>query len=57
MAAEELYRIGYAFFQMENDTKAIKFYDKAIAKGFDKGTTYFYKAVSLTYLKKHEAAL
>lgn len=57
LTAEELYMVGFAFFQMENDTKAIEFYDKAIAKGFDNGPTHFYKAVALTYLKKVDAAL
>ena len=57
LTAEELYLVGFAFFQLENDTKAIEFYDKAIAKGFDNGTTHFYKTVSLTYLKKYDEAL
>jgi tetratricopeptide (TPR) repeat protein len=57
LTAEELYMVGYAFFRLENDNKAIEFYDKAIAKGFDDGITHFYKGVSLTYLKKYEEAL
>lgn len=57
LTAEELYMVGFAFFQLEKDDKAIIFYDKAIAKGFDNGTTHFYKAVSLTYLKKYNEAL
>ena len=55
--AEDLYRVGYAFFQLEKDDKAVEFYDKAIAKGFDNGATHFYKSVSLTYLKKYDAAV
>lgn len=54
---EELYMLGYAFFQLEKDDKAIEFYDKAIAKGFDNGVTHFYKGVSLTYLKKYNEAV
>ena len=54
---EELYMLGYAFFQLEKDDKAIEFYDKAIAKGFDNGVTHFYKGVSLTYLKKYDEAV
>lgn len=54
---EELYMVGFALFQKENDSKAVEFYDKAIAKGFDNGTTHFYKAVSLNYLKKYDEAL
>lgn len=37
--AEELYLIGYSFFRLENDQKAIEFYDKAIAKGLDTDET------------------
>lgn len=57
LTGEELYMVGFAFFQLENDDKAIAYYDKAIAKGFDNGTTHFYKAISLTYLKKYNEAL
>ncbi len=53
---EELYMVGYAFYRLEKDDKAIEFYDKAIAKGFDNGIPHFYKSVSLTYLKKYEEA-
>ena len=54
---EELYMVGYAFFQLQKDDMAISFYDKAIAKGFDNGIPHFYKSVSLTYLKKYEEAI
>jgi tetratricopeptide (TPR) repeat protein len=57
LTAEELYMVGYAFFQLENDAKAVEFYDKAIAKGFDNGPIHFYKSVSLTYLKKYAEAV
>ena len=57
LTAEDLYRVGYAFFQLEKDDKAIEFYDKAIAKGFDNGATHFYKSLSLNYLKKYDEAL
>ncbi len=57
MNGEELYMIGNAFFHLENDTKAVEFYNKAIEKGFDNGISHFYKAVSLTYLKKYDEAL
>jgi tetratricopeptide (TPR) repeat protein len=55
--SEELYMVGYAFFQLEKDDMAISFYDKAIAKGFDNGNTHFYKCVSLTYLQKYDEAI
>ena len=57
LTAEELYMVGYAFFQLENDDKAVEFYDKAIAKGFNNGPTRFYKSLSLTYLKRYDEAV
>lgn len=57
LTAEELYMVGFAFFQLENDEKAVAFYNMAIAKGFDNGTAHFYKGISLTYLKKYQEAL
>ena len=55
--AEELYMLGFAFFQLQNDIKAIEYYDKAITKGFDNGTAHFYKSLSLNYLEKYDEAL
>jgi len=57
LTSEQLYMVGFAFFQLENDNKAIEFYDKAITKGYDNGSIHFYKGVSFTYLKKYEDAL
>lgn len=57
LTPDELYMIGFAFFQLENDNKAIEFYDKAITKGLDNGAVHFYKGLSLRYLKKYEEAL
>ncbi|MCB0402484.1 MAG: hypothetical protein KDD41_10405 [Flavobacteriales bacterium] len=57
LTPEELYMVGYAFFQLENDDKAIAFYDKAIEKGYDNGSVYFYKGLSLGYLEKYDEAL
>src|SRR6185369_11676198 len=57
LTPEELYMVGYAFFQLENDNKAIEFYDKAVAKGLDNGSVHFYKGLSLNYLKKYDKAL
>ena len=37
LTPDELYMVGFAFFQLESDNKAIEFYDKAIAKGLDNG--------------------
>lgn len=57
LTPEELYMVGFAFFQLENDNKAIEFYDKAIKTGYDKGSVYFYKGVSFFYLKNYDEAL
>jgi tetratricopeptide (TPR) repeat protein len=57
LTADELYMVGFAFFQLENDNKAIEFYDKAISKGLDNGSVYFYKSVSYYYSKKYDEAL
>lgn len=57
LTADELYMVGFAFFQLEDDNKAIEFYDKAIGKGLDNGSVYYYKGVSFYYLKKYDEAL
>ncbi len=57
LSPEEIYIVGFAFFQLENDVKAIELYDKAIAKGLNTGTVYFYKGLSLRFLKKYDEAL
>ncbi|MBL4704565.1 MAG: hypothetical protein JKY54_08585 [Flavobacteriales bacterium] len=46
---DELYFVGYAFFQLENDKKAIKMYDLAIKKGMDNDIIYLYKGLSLRF--------
>lgn len=57
LTPEELYMIGFANFQLENDNKAIEFYDRAIKSGYDKGIVHYYKGVSFFYLKKYDEAL
>lgn len=57
LAAEELYLMGYSFFRLENDKKAIEFYDKAIAKGLDNATVHFFRGLSLYYQKQYDEAL
>lgn len=56
LTAEELYMVGFAFFRLENDEKAINFYDRAIAKGLNIGKVHFYKGVSLKFQKKYSEA-
>jgi tetratricopeptide (TPR) repeat protein len=57
LTAQQLYFLGFSFFQTENDEKAVKFYDKAIAKGLDEAYVHYYKALSLRYAKKSEEAV
>jgi len=57
LAAEELYLMGYSFFRLENDKKAIEFYDKAIAKGLDNAQVHFFKGLSFYYQKQYDEAL
>jgi tetratricopeptide (TPR) repeat protein len=53
----ELYCVGYAFFQLENDKKAIEMYDKAIEKGMDDDGIYLYRGLSLRYDKQYDKAI
>ena len=54
---DQLYCIGYAFFQLENDKKAIEMYDKAIAKGLDSDHIYLYKGLALRYDEQYDKAI
>ena len=57
LTGEELYYVGYSFFQLEDDLNAIKMYDKAIEKGLDEDYIYLYKGLSLRYNHQNEAAI
>ena len=57
LTKDQLYCVGYAFFQLENDKKAIEMYDKAIAKGLDDDYIYLYKGLSLRYENQFEKAI
>ncbi len=57
LTGEQLYMVGYAYFQLENDDKAIEFYDKAISKGLNDGSVHFYKGLSLRYEKRYNEAI
>ena len=46
---EDLYCIGYAFFQLEKDKEAILMYDKAIEKGLDEDYIYLFKGLAQRY--------
>ena len=49
LTGEQVYCIGFAFFQLENDAKALEMYDLAIAKGLDDDYIYLYKGLSLVF--------
>ncbi len=53
----DCYYIGYAYFQLEDDTNAIKMYDLAIKKGLDDDYIYLYKGLSLRYDKQYDKAI
>ncbi len=57
LSPDQLYCVGYAFFQLENDAKAIEMYDKAIEKGLDDDNIYLYKGLSLRYDKQYDRAI
>lgn len=49
LTMDELYILGYSFFQLENDKKAIEMYDKAIQKGLDEDYIYLFKGLAYRY--------
>lgn len=57
LEAEELYYVGYAFFQLENDRKAVEFYDLAIEKGMIEDHIFLMKGVGLRFDQQYEKAL
>ena len=57
LSPEELYMVGFAFFQLENDNKAIEFYDKAISRGLDSAYVHYDKGLSLRYAKRFDEAI
>ena len=46
LSGEELYYAGQAFFYLENDDKALEYYDRALESGFQTADVYFYKGLS-----------
>lgn len=53
---ERFYMLGYAYFRLENDVKALEMYDKALEKGLKEGYVYFYKSLALQFQKKMDEA-
>ncbi|NQY66763.1 MAG: hypothetical protein HRT72_03450, partial [Flavobacteriales bacterium] len=56
LTKEQLYYVGYAFFQLKDDRHAIEMYNKAIAKGLDSEQVYFQKGMSLQFDKQYKKA-
>lgn len=57
LSPRELYMLGYAFFQVENDARAVAFYDKAIDKGLDSAYVHCDKGIALRYSKYYGEAI
>lgn len=57
LEAQEIYYIGYAYFRKEDDSNAIRLYDKAIEKGFTNPIVYFQKGLSQVFLEKYDEAI
>lgn len=53
----DLYFIGRSYFKLENDNKAIEYYDKAIEKGMNTAEVYFYKGLSYRWLGNKQEAV
>ncbi len=57
LTANQLYMIGFSFFQLEKHEKAIDFYDKAIQKGLLDGYVHFEKGMALQNTKRVNEAI
>ncbi len=57
LSAFDCYCIGYAYFQLENDKKAVEFYDIAIQKDGDKDYLHLYKGLALRYQDKYDESI
>jgi tetratricopeptide (TPR) repeat protein len=57
LTGEELYMVGFGFFQSGDDKKAISFYDKAISKNYNDPLVHFYKGISFRFLEESENAI
>jgi tetratricopeptide (TPR) repeat protein len=57
LSSRELYMLGYAFFQLENDARAVAFYDKAISKGLDSAYVHCDKGIALRYSRYYGEAI
>ncbi|WP_196892916.1 tetratricopeptide repeat protein [Aureivirga marina] len=54
LKGEELYFIGYSFFRLEKDEKAVVFLTKAIEKDYKTAFVYLTRGIANRYLKKLE---
>lgn len=53
----DLFIIGHAYFQLENDKKALTYYDKALEKGLNKDFVYLYQGLAYGYQKDYKKAI
>ncbi len=49
--------VGQAYYFLDDDLKAIEFFDKAIDSGMEKAPTYYYRAGAYAMLGKYEESL
>jgi len=57
LSMEDLYYVGLSYFKLEKDSKAIEYYDKAIAKGLNTSDVYYYKGLSSRWTGKNLEAI
>lgn len=56
-STEDLYFIGRSYFKLENDAKAIEYYDRAIQEGLNTPDVFFYKGLSNRWMGKNQEAI
>lgn len=57
MTSEECFMSGYAFYRLDEDMKAIEYYNAAIDKGYNKSDVYLYRGLSYRYANDLEKSL
>ncbi len=56
LTGNQLYYLGFAHFQSDDDKTAIKMYDLALKKGYDSYELFFFQGLSYRLLEKWEAS-
>ena len=57
LSGEDLFYIGQAFFQLEEDLRAVEMFDKTLEKGLDEDFVYLYKGLCLRFNKQYDDAI